>query len=81
MPAGANLAQSVHRLSIRVHHHPLGQMVQGAKLVGVHHEFLVTRDQPALQPTAGVQHEVDPRQKRHVERVCRFIRRLRVRQL
>jgi hypothetical protein len=69
MAARANLADRVHRLTVLVQRHALRQMVQRAKLVGVHHEFLVGRHQPAFQPAAGVQHEVHARQKRHVQAV------------
>ena len=56
----------------------LGQMVQRAQLVGVHHELFVRRHQAAFQPTAGVQHKVHARQKPHVQAVGRFVGRLRV---
>ena len=61
MPARPDLAHRVHRLAVLREVDPLGQRVQHPELVGVEHELLVGRHQPALEPAAGVQHEVHAR--------------------
>ena len=61
--------------------HALRQMVQRSQLVGVHHELFVGRHKAALQPAAGMQHEVDARQQTHVEAVGGFVGGLRIGQL
>ncbi len=78
MPARPHFTDRRHRLRLVVDRHPGGHLVKGAELVGVDHEFLEARHQPALEPAAGVEHEVDARQKPHVETVCAFETGLRV---
>ena len=53
MAARPDLADRVHRLSVLGHVDALGEVVQDAKLVGVHHEFLEAGDQAAFQPAAA----------------------------
>ena len=52
--------------------------MQGAQLVGIHDEFLERRHKPPFQPATGVQHEVHPGKKPHVQTVGGLIGRLRI---
>ena len=78
MPAGAHLADRIHRLAVLRHIHALGHLLQRPKLIRIHHEFLERRHKAAFQPAAGMQHEVHAAQERRVERVRRLVRRLRI---
>ena len=75
-----DLADRIHRLRVFVDVDAPGEVMQGAKLIGIHHELLEADYQPALQPAAGVQHEVHARQQPHVQAVRRLVGRLRIRQ-
>jgi len=61
--------------------HALGDVVQRAKLVGIHHEFLEAGDETALQPAAGMQHEVDAGQQADIQRIGCLVGGLRIGQL
>ncbi len=81
VPARADLADGVHGLPRLAHVDAGGEAVQDAELVGIHDVFLVGGDQPALEPAAGMQHEVDPGEEADVERVGALVAGLRIGQL
>ena len=78
MPPRPDFADRVHRLGVLVHLYPAGEVMQCAQLIGIHDEFLERRHKPPFQPATGVQHEVHPRQKPHVQTVGGLIGRLRI---
>ena len=64
MRAGPDLAQGIKSLAVLGHIDATQHDAQNTGLVGVHYEFLVAHDEPAFEPTGGVQHEIYARKRR-----------------
>lgn len=72
MPARTDLAPRRQSLGVWVGLHPVRHTIPLVELIGIHNEFLVTGHQPAMEPTAGLEHEAPPAQKASVERIGAF---------
>src|SRR5690348_4974520 len=77
--ARADLAQRVHRQPLVVDRHAVPEdPLEHAQLLDVDDEFLVGREQGALEPTRRVEDEVDAAEDRRPHAHHRLVRRLRV---
>ena len=76
MPAGANLLDCAHGLTVIVNSDPFGERMDDPQLIRIHDKFFVRRDQTAFQPSAGVKAEINTAQQDRIDRMCAFICRL-----
>ena len=81
MLSRAHFVERIHCLGVLRQVHALQQYGDHACLVTIHYKLLITHRKTTFEPTRCVQHKVNTRESRRLQRIRCLVSRLSVRKL